>query len=194
MAGLLVLALGSGAVAQSSSPEATPLYAPEDLAFVLPRHVAALSLDVETLEPDEVLETYGFDWLQDLLVPHGKDPTDLHMATAFSNTEDLDRPWLFLSAMRVEGVDGVSLVQPVAERARLDPFFERVFREDPVDPPYGMTLARQDIGGRNVMVVTRDDDDGWFLMYPKGEVLFTAVSVPWDNPTVTIEDVLAELP
>jgi len=36
-------------------------------------------------------------------------------------------------------------------------------------------------------------ENGWFVFYPKGEVLFMA-GVMTDDPGVTIDDVLVELP
>jgi hypothetical protein len=169
LASTLVLVLGCG----SGSPEPT-LYAPDDLASVLPQQVGDITLEVEgSGGSDYLVETLGEDALDMLLKTHaglGYDPDEVRFALASSSTAP-DVPRLVVFAVRVPGVRswalGASNDNPllVSEPEAYDSFLTEIPRAD----------------------------GWWYYVYPFGEVLFGAVATS-DGLGITSDDVKAALP
>ena len=181
---LLVMVLGSAAVAQSPTPEATSPYAPDDMAFLLPRSVADITLEVEGgAGADYATEMLGVEVLQALLLPLEKEPADVRVASAKSDLNDMGQQRVAIVAMRVDGIDAAILNDHLLALSGLG-----------VDsPPPGYSLEWQEVDGKQVLVLANADHEGWGLFYPKGEVLFMATT-SMDAPEVKMEQVLAELP
>ena len=167
----LLLALVVGC--ESGTPEPT-LYAPDDLASVLPQRIGDLTLEVDGSGGSEYLaETLGEDALTALTRCHNNAPCyheRLRFALA-SSSSDPDTPGFVIFAARVEGVgawdlgpggDGVS--------APADLGYARHFAQDIATP-----------------------GEGWLLFYPYGEVLFGAIATS-DALTVTSDDVVGAFP
>ena len=172
---LLVLALGSGAAAQEPSP--TTLYAPDDLASILPSQVGPVTLSIESFDgPEQVAEDP--ELFGDLFLRLGKDPSDYSLAAARGESED-GSSLVYVAAFRIEGV--------LAD----DWGFDGVMTFDLDEPPPGWHVEWRDIGDRRVAVMSDEGfEAGRSAAYAKGEVFFYLVGVGG----VTIEDVLAELP
>jgi hypothetical protein len=164
----LLLALVVGC--DTGTPEPT-LYAPDDLASVLPQQVGDLTLQVEGSGGSEYLtETLGDAFLEGVLktgfgIGIGYDPDAVRFALASSST-DSDEPRLMVFAVRVDGVPAGDLGLP--------PFDPRW--EGPPDmEPWG-------------------SDYEWLLPDHRiGEVMFGAVATS-DGLGVTSEDWIATLP
>lgn len=199
LAGLLVLMLGTSAVAQSPSPEATPLYAPDDITSALPS-----SLDVPgPYFVDEQAGAASTDAWRDLLRSLGKDPGDMHAATGVGyyrpdrDAADAGAPIVVIAAFRVEGVAATDIML-----AALSGF------------PASSTQEWVDIGGRmvsrHVLTLPSEDQALEFDLalhaYPNGEVLYVilvmsdllfesgAIPPALEGLFPTVEDVLAALP
>jgi hypothetical protein len=189
---LLVLALGSGALAQSPPPssapspslESTPLFSPDDLASILPSEVKSHPLTIDADDTEEVAGTPELrEGWRDLLLSLGKVPTDLTAATGRTSPVELGGAMTQVGAFRVDGVVAAALVEP---------WLRYVAQVDPSDLPIGDHAEWQDIDGRSVLVLTVDDHPRrWIFLYPKGEVLFIAGG---DQEDVSGENVLAALP
>ncbi len=166
----LVLACNSG------SPEPT-MYAPDDLASVLPTQVGDLTLEVEGSGGGEYLvAALGEDALTALTLCHNAAPCyhdRLHFALA-SSSSDPDTPRLVVFAVRVEDVGSWDL-GPGGDDPSLG---------YPADGPYSWRLSQN---------LAPTPDEGWLFLYPYGEVLFGAIATS-DDLSVTSEDVSAELP
>lgn len=172
---LLVLALASGAVAQEPSP--TRLYAPEDLAAVLPTQVGPLTLDIQSFDGSEQVAEDPAKY-EDVFLRLGKEPSDYSLATARGEAED-GSSVVYVAAFRIEGV--------FAD----DWGFDEVLAYDLDDPPPDRHVEWNDIGDRRVAVISHDASEAtWSAAYAKGEVFFFLVG----GGGVAIEDVFAELP
>ena len=187
---LLVMALGSGVMAQSPSPsslpspspEPTPLFAPDDLAFLIPSEVKSLKLDIGTSGIEAlVLTAEDREVWRDFLLPFGKVPTDVKVAFGERWPSEPGDAMTQVFAARVDGVAADALVEPM---------LMTLVGIDPSDLPAGTHVEWQDIDGRSVLVLTEDGYMRWAFLYPKGEVLFVAVG----DGDLMVEDVLAELP
>ncbi|MFO7533103.1 MAG: hypothetical protein R6W93_11630 [Candidatus Limnocylindrales bacterium] len=202
LAGLLVILAGAGTAAQSPSPEATPLYAPDDMAVALPSSVGDYEVRISSgvLPTDDYREVY-----RDMLLPFGKSPDDIRGADGMGypvgdvGALDRDGPSFDLWAMRVEGVPGVALVEPWVRGAFTDSeaFDDALWQ-----------VAWRDIDGREVYVVTpipelmeeavarfgANPEFGWYVL-AKGEVMFI-VSLPLTHPSggPSLSEILARLP
>jgi hypothetical protein len=89
LAGLLVLVLGSGVVAQE--PEPTPLFAPDDLALTLPTHLDGMRLSVLSyIGQDSLMLAKGQirPVLEQVLSDLDKTPDELRMAAAWRDMDD----------------------------------------------------------------------------------------------------------
>jgi len=172
---LLVLGLLLAPVVgcESGTPEPT-LYAPDDLASVLPQRTGDLTLEVDGSGGSEYLtETLGEDALTALTRCHNNAPCHpdrLHVALA-SSSGDTVTPGLVVFAARVEDVSAWDL-GPGGGGLSL-----------PADLGYARHFA-QDIA---------TPGEGWLLFYPYGEVLFGAISTS-DALTVASDDVVAAFP
>jgi hypothetical protein len=71
-----MLVLGSAVAAQEPSPEASALYAPDDMTFQVPRQVGELSLAVEEMDAVFASGSVSIGTWQDLLIQMGKEPAD----------------------------------------------------------------------------------------------------------------------
>jgi hypothetical protein len=114
-----------GVAGAAASPEPPPLdgrvemleqlFAPDDLAFTIPSTVGEYEVDGEAGPLD--VDVYGELW-RDLLLPLGQDASDVRTASGLgfpAGEEDaLDRagPTFQVSAMRLDGVPAISLVEP----------------------------------------------------------------------------------
>jgi hypothetical protein len=190
---LLVVALGSGVEAQSPvpSPEATPLYAPDDVASIIPSQVG--DIDLSILDYSAVADAESAAFWRDVLVPLGLEPEDVRAAGGYGVHPEGDR-FLSIEATRIVGAQAADFWEGVFEGLRRES--QAVADRLPV-----AAMDWQDIADRRVVVVTFDGADDRFIeyLYPKGEVLFRValgrVGPDPDAPTEpTIEDVLAELP
>ena len=198
---LALLVPGVGAVAQSPSPEATPLYAPDDLATTLPTTVGDYEVRIVTgALPPTYREVY-----RDMLLPFGRTPDDVLVAdgmgypTGDEDALDRDGPSFDLWAMRVEGIPAAALVEPwvFGAFAASDAFDESLWQ-----------MGWRDIGGHDVYAATpipkwwdeavaregANPEFGWYLL-AKGEVMFI-VSLPVSHAvsSPTLVELLAELP
>ena len=191
LAGLLVLALGSGAVAQSPVP--SPWYAPEDLTSVIPTKVG--DIDLSILDYSAVASAdaeWAAGW-RDVLVPLGLEPKDVRAAGGYGVHPEGDR-FLSIEATRIVGAQAADFWEGVLDGLRRES--QAVADQLPV-----AAMDWQDIGDRRVVVLTFDGADDRFIeyLYPMGEVLFRVrlgrVGPDPHAPTEpTIDDVLAELP
>ena len=184
LAGLLVLVLGSGVVAQDPSPEATTLYAPDDLASLLPSQLGGSELTTQAHTGDRWLPFFGDDEFvifDGLLVAHGAEPSDLR--TAWASTPDETAPeWYGVFIFRVDGVPA-DLLHELYMRSVSH------MTDDQTFPPYGIEPART-VGGRKVLTNESDEDTSWLFFYPDGEVLF-GVNGYGD---LSLAEAVAELP
>ncbi len=181
LAGLLVLVLGSGAVAQEASPEARPLYAPHDIGSAVPHRVGSLDLSIRVAGPDGA--ALGSDpddraFWSDFLAARGKEPTDMVAAYGVAMESATD-PALAVWAVRVVGIAAEQLIEPTLATSDTD--LSNI-------PPGGHADWR-DIDGHNALVLTADDADDWTAYYPNGEVLFIA----YGDDRAPVEDVISAL-
>ena len=163
----LLLALVVGC--DTGTPEPT-LYAPDDLASVLPQQVGDLTLQVEGSGGSEYLaETLGRESLEGILKTGfgiGYDPHKVRFALASSDT-NRDRPRLLVFAVRIEGVPAGDLGTPYS-----GPLWETLTEREPWVSNY----------------------EFWLTDHPRiGEVMFGALGTS-DELGVTLEDVMAALP
>lgn len=162
---------------ESVSPEPT-LYAPDDLASVLPQQVGDLTLELEGAGgSDYLIETLGEEALELLLVcemPNARcAPERVHFALA-SSDRDPSQPRLVMFAVRVEGVPSWEL-----DASHGNPYV----LVTPADADEYRPLVQEIIL----------PESGWLSLYPLGEVLFGAVATT-DELDVTAADVSAALP
>ena len=181
MAGLMVVLMGAGAVAQEPSPEATSLFAPDDLMFTLPSAIGEYELSLTDGSVTDVLATKPEQrefWRQ-MLLPFGRGPEDGRLAfgTAYDSWGDM---MATVFAIRVTGVPAESLT---------DVFLGTVmgwYEDMPdLDPQW------LDVDGRRIQALTGDDYPFPSYLYPTGEVLYF-IGIASDD--LAIEELLAELP
>jgi hypothetical protein len=179
---LLVL-VGTQAVAQDPSPEASPLSAPADLTLLLPASVGERTLrSGEQLDGEAIAERVDLALLQDLLLPLQKEPDDVQFAEAVG--EDL-----VILAVHIDGVDPEPLQE---ELLATFGFNGRAL-------PNGITLRSSTVAGRPVREVVDEDMPGpwasepWGWTFTSGDVFLAVFGIlPLDG--FDIEDVLAQLP
>lgn len=167
----------------SEQSDAASVYAPADVASALPTELRDTSLSLSTWTSDEVLGILGDQGLRDLLLPFDKAPRDLHVATARDALDPSDGANIM--AVRVEGVDGESLIQPLIEVL----FLPQLSFDTPVSE---LDLDWREVDG--IRVGVWDDllgaGAGWIFFYPKGEVMLLAAQ---NQSDLTIDEVLAGL-
>ena len=182
--GLLLVATSTvGCTLMTGSATPTPLFAPDDIEFVLPRQVGGIALTVGASDGRHLIQEFGLAPVQDLLIPLAKEPGDVRVGVAWSGNNDRGDRRLFIDAIRIDGVEAKPLVEQ---------FYRQVIYKG-VDVPEGMDAYWRDVGGRSVWVMTLPGNDWYMAIYPKGEVMFV-FGTSIHEPEVTIEDVLAELP
>ena len=132
--------------------------------------------------PSTFTTYFGSDeFLRSLLLPLGKEPTDMLVGLGAA-TEEAS---IGLLAIRVRGVAGEDVTNALlpALAGAVDATF-----------PPDITMATEDIGGQQVLVVRRaTTPDTTMAFYSVGEVMFL-ISVEGGDPDGTIAEVLAELP
>ena len=185
---LLVMAMGSTVVAQESSPEASPVLAPDDLTLTLPSSIGDYDLRIGTIAVDDYLGSdEARELWRDLLLPLGKEPSDVTMAYGYGSPSDPDDETLSgtgvaVIVLRVDGVMASDM---------LDDWLQLLASGDDA----GRTLNTEwlEIEGRQVEFAQYETDDlnGGYL-YPKGEVLFMFVVSGDGAPTAA--EVMAGLP
>ena len=181
-AGLLVLALATGAMAQSPSPQASPPNAPDDSPLTLPSAVGEYDLTLTEGNIAEVLTATPeqLEFWQEVLSPFGKDPEKGQFASGTAYTASGDIMVVGLFAIRVAGVPAEALTEPFL-RAILG------WGEDLPD----LSPEWLDADGRRIQALTGGDYPFPSYLYPKGEVLYF-IGIASDD--LAIDDVLAELP
>ena len=205
LVGLFVLAFGAETVAQAPSPQPMSLYAPEDVAALLPTRVGEVDLFI--WDEVDVWDGDFFDatrfWAA-LLERSNTDAPEIRAAgsLALPTGASTDTLPFVIWAFRIDGV-------PAATWA--ESYLELAVRIGDPDGEAKYEVGWRSIDGRHVMAAVwpahdlaqmrevvpdwhvPDDTGHW--MYPVGEVLF-AVTIPfdWPVPPPTIADVLAELP
>jgi hypothetical protein len=199
--GLLLLLLPGGAAAQPSPPPAaTPLAAPQDVAFVLPARVGSYELEVREV-PFEPGPDDGF-W-GDLLLSLGKEPSDVRQAVGIGRPapDSVDGPDTEADAqlwmMRIEGVPADAYVELLAERTvelaspELRQMLQREWRVMDERDVYAVTLTSGALG----MVGDQMSERLGMYFYPAGEVLFF-LRIPQDYPAdaPSVDEFLAALP
>ena len=187
LASLLMLVLSTGAVAQSpspaASPEATPSFAPDDLASLLPRRIGEAEMAVACAGGEALVGMFGLDAVQSLLVPLGKDPSDVRLAMA-STGRQVGVARLNVIAVRVGGIAAMSIAESMMSmelESILGPALQ------------GVSDEWRYLEGREVLhVVFEKGPDDCMAFYPKGEVLFFVMKS--GEPPLDVLDVLAALP
>lgn len=183
LAATLLLAQGVAAQVSSPSPAATPIYAPEDMAFALPYQIDGRLLDPVAHDGEWFVEQIGQEAARDLLVPLDREPTDVRAAVATPDRTG-DEPYLSLFAIRIDGVEGARLAVPLTEIM----FGTNEGTDD------GQPWDWIEIDGRAVLAIEVADVPGaWALAYPKGEVVFF-VGGESPDPQAAMEAVVTELP
>jgi len=192
LAGLLVLSLGSGVVAQEPSPKTTPLFAPGDLASTIPSMVGDYEVAIEAGPLD--VDVYEEAWI-DLLLPLGKDTSDVRTADGYG-LPDRNNPAFQVSAMHIAGVPAADLIEPMVDGI-IDGMPEKY-----------QAFAQVDwriIEGRDVYAIAwtpelLEQADGGnteagIYHYANGEVLFQIVVPPYHAAgSPPLSEILAALP
>ena len=169
LAGLLMLTLGTGTVAQSPSPSPspTPLYAPEDLALVIPTRLASFEMEVDTGSLDDGDLGWDAETWRDILLPLGREPQEGRWAIGSGATDPDDTSShgaATIEAIRVDGLLAGLLLDGYAEASAA----QQAAAGQPPTPAEWL-----DVDGRHLRVIP--SPGGWFpplYLYPKGEVLF----------------------
>lgn len=195
LAGLVALVLGTGVVAQEPSPEASPLYAPDDMTLALPSRIGEYVVVVRDvpLDPEER------EMWRDLLLPFGKEPSDVRQVFAYADPTEADEP---LSDNDVAFRAGVFRVDGVPAASWLDAFITDFLSVGEGWDDYAYDeMGWRVVDGREVYFAPQEyagreggNEDRGFWFYPKGEVLFYIYRTKYPVTELTIEDVLAELP
>ena len=180
---MVVLLLGTQAVAQEPSPEATLLSAPADLTLLLPRSVGERTLQLsDQLDGVAIADRVGLASLEELLLPLQKELDDVRYAEAVG--EDL-----IIVAVRIDGVDP----EPLQEELLA------TFGFNGSALPNGITLRSSMVAGRQVGEVVDEDMPGpwasepWGWTFTSGEAFLAVFGLlPLDG--FDIEDVLAQVP
>ena len=180
---LMVVLLGTQAVAQEPSPEATLLSAPADLTLLLPRSVGERTLQLsDQLDGVAIADRVGLASLEELLLPLQKELDDVRYAEAVG--EDL-----IIVAVRIDGVDP----EPLQEELLA------TFGFNGSALPNGITLRSSMVAGRQVGEVVDEDMPGpwasepWGWTFTSGEAFLAVFGLlPLDG--FDIEDVLAQVP
>jgi len=201
LVGLLVVLTGTGVVAQSPSPQATPRYAPDDLATALPTQIGEYEVRVTTgVLPPTYREVY-----RDMLLPFGRSPDGVLVADGMGflagDEEALARDGssFDLWAMRVEGIPAAALVVPWVHGAFTvsesfdESLWQLGWRDIDGREVYAATLTRELIED----AVTRlgaNPEFGWYV-HAKGEVMFI-LRLPLTQPSgsPSLSEILATLP
>lgn len=188
VAGLMVLVLGLGAVAQSPSPEASSLAAPDDSELTLPSTVGEYDLTLTEGNVAEVLaatpEQLSF-W-QEALSPFGKGPEEGQFVSGAAYTASGDIMAVGLFAIRVAGVPADALAEPF-----LSAFLGAAEDLGGAEGVPEFTLEWLEVDGRRIQALTGDEYPFPSYLYANGDVLYF-VGIASDD--LTIEDVLAALP
>lgn len=207
LAGLLVVMLGTAAMAQSPSPDTTTPYVPGDVTSLLPKRIGDADIDVVWHGSGlSSADSRDVAFWQAFLAGYGKEADDLQSATAVAvppgglGPDDLP---LVIWALRIDGLPA---------RTWAESYWSAIWETLRAGGSAGAyTSEWRDIDGRDVYATVwtpaelaewravapsmqLSDDTGYWL-YPVGEVVFL-VSIPfdWPVPPPTIVDVLAELP
>lgn len=171
----VILAILLGCDTGTAAPT---MYAPDDLASVLPRHVGAITLEiVDTSRDDSVIQAY-LEYAQGVPQSARQYPASLDLTLRFAKAEGIDdasgQP-LAIYAIRVDGIpttDEMALVDALG---------------------LGPSLVGETYRVEGQDVTWADHGEGaWSQLYQMGEVLFVAVGST--DLSVSVEDVLAALP
>lgn len=183
------------------------MYAPDDLASVLPTRVGDVDVHVAWEGSDlSSLDSREGKWWQALATRVGKDAADIRLAIGTGVPPGglgPDGLPLVIWAIRIEGVPASTWAESYWDIHLKAPLGDGVADE--------YVWGWRDIDGREVFAalwtpeamadlraldpsIQLPDDTGHWG-YPVGEVLFwVGIPFDWPVPTPTIEDVLAELP
>ncbi len=218
LTGLLVVALGSGVVAQSP----TPLFAPEDLAFTIPSRVGDYELDIDA---DVEMDPASRDMWSDILLPLRKEPADVQRVTAkaypIGEASDESAESAFsVSALRVDGVPAGDYAERAMDSAleaagRGSAMMQSEWRVIDGREVYSLTLAPpealvqvaiEDAEAQGFELTEQEladlrayeipNPDFGLHLYPKGEVLYGINLYIMEAPEglPTLAEILAELP
>ena len=200
LAGLMVLALGTGAVAQSPSPAATPS-SPDGFPSAEPLQIGDFTVQWVPMTGF----TAGPEW-DDLLASVGKEPDDIeHVDSVTFLPGDDGTPAsadsaLAMMAFRIEGVPALDITEAFYLAALGLPI-----DADLTDTSFGAEWFDHD--GREVYASnlstlhagSAPPPEEWnpefgVYLYPVGEVLYW-VSIPWDlDAAPSLGDILDALP
>lgn len=174
---LAALLVGCGGTTATPIAPARTLFAPDDLAFTIPREVGDRRLEVEILSDDQIRDLFDsghYDPYRPVLVRHGKDPSA--MSVVLGRWHD-DTESIFITALRVSGIDATELVDPYWEIGDLFA----------TPPPYELVV----IGGKQMRHYTYKLTNSEFddYVYTVGEVEYRL-----DAPPGLVESVVGELP
>ena len=180
---LLVVLVGTQAVAQDPSPGVTPRSTPADLTLLLPRSVGERTLQLgDRLDGEAIAERVDLSVVHDLLLPLQKVLDDVRFAEAVG--EDL-----IILAVRIDRVDSEPLQQDLLAS----------FGSNGHALPNGITLRPSTVAGRPVGEVVDEDMPGpwasepWGWTFTSGDVWIAVFGIlPLDG--FDIQDVLAQLP
>ena len=190
----LALVVPGGVVAQEPSPEATPLFAPSDLAFTLPTRVGDYEVTITSAHLD--IDAENREFYRDWLLPLGKTPDDVlavqGLAHPLGNFDSLSEegPAISLIALRVQGVPATVSLEGFLAGIPSGFFGDRSWRVVDGQDVYAVVPTaeqREELGAELT-------ETGMYL-YPKGEV-FYAITVPFDYPDTvpSLAEILAEMP
>jgi len=205
LAALLALVLGSGAVAQSPSPEASPWYAPDDLTTALPARVGDYELQIGSVDLELMPDDYRRFW-QELLAVLGVAPEAMRQAYGIGHQpfDDAGGIPFDIKVVRIVGMPATSWVDDVIaqhldwtgpeERTRFDERWQVIAGRHiwtSVITPEAFAAVVADHGDR----YSDASDEVGFYLYPKGEVMFAlAIPFPYPQDAPTVAEILAGLP
>jgi hypothetical protein len=161
MKSIAVLALLASVLAGCGP--ASPPFAPEDLAFTLPREVNGRELTVATFGADERPDYFSGangERLRRFVSERGKSGSDVLVAMA-SGYDRLG--YTMIAAVRVRGVVADELEKFIFSQA------------SPAVP-----IKETQIGGKSVKVGEGSEEEGANIVYSKGEVLYVVMT---DDPS-----------
>jgi len=154
------------------------IYAPDDLASVLPRQVGDITLEiVATSQDDPVIRAYD-DYAQGVPQSAREQPASLDLTLRFAKvagTDDANGRPLAIYAIRVDGT-------PTTDQQAL---------VDSIGLGPAAVTESYRISGQDVKRAYHGEGV-WSQVYQMGEVLFVAIGS--GDTGVSVEDVLAELP
>jgi hypothetical protein len=206
-AALLVLLLGTVAVAQVPSPEAISPNVRDDVASLLPTRVGDVGVEVAWAGTGlAASDSRDAAFWRDFLAAYGKEAADLQSATGVvvpPGESGPDALPLVIRAVCIEGVPASrwaesywSAVWDTFLAAGLGGEYLSEWRDIDGHDVYAVVWTPEVLAGLRALDPSMhlSADTGYWL-YPVGEVVFLVI-IPFDRPvpTPSIEDVLAGLP